>query len=91
MNYHLLHVLLSSVLACGGIYNESSGILRSPSYSYSNYPNNLYCVYSLHVSSSRVIIIRYIRKKKENVFSSVHRKAALLTDSMSSHGGLAGI
>ncbi|NP_445784.3 cubilin precursor [Rattus norvegicus] len=46
-------------ITCGGIYNESSGILRSPSYSYSNYPNNLYCVYSLHVRSSRVIIIRF--------------------------------
>uniref|UniRef100_A0A8C6W9S3 Cubilin n=1 Tax=Nannospalax galili TaxID=1026970 RepID=A0A8C6W9S3_NANGA len=44
---------------CGGIYNRSTVLLKSPSYSYTNYPNNVYCVYSIHVRSSRVVLVRF--------------------------------
>ncbi|XP_021504160.1 cubilin isoform X2 [Meriones unguiculatus] len=47
------------VTSCGGIYNASSGIIRSPSFLFSNYPNNVYCVYSINVRRDRVILLRF--------------------------------
>ncbi|XP_035298709.1 cubilin isoform X2 [Cricetulus griseus] len=47
------------VTTCGGIYNKSIGLLRSPSDSSTNYPNNVYCVYTIYVRSNRVILLRF--------------------------------
>ncbi|XP_051007258.1 cubilin [Acomys russatus] len=47
------------VTTCGGSYSVSPGVLQSPSFSTSNYPNNAYCVYSIHVQSSRVILLSF--------------------------------
>lgn len=57
-----LYVLLASVAACGGVYNFSSGIVNSPAYSYTDYPNNLYCLYTVTVREDRVIQIKYVSK-----------------------------
>ncbi|KAK7823854.1 hypothetical protein U0070_020525 [Myodes glareolus] len=46
------------ITSCGGTYNKSYGILSSPSF-YSRYPNNVYCVYSISVSSDKVILLRF--------------------------------
>nr|XP_044991063.1 cubilin [Jaculus jaculus] len=47
------------ITTCGGIYNASTGIITSPSYSYANYPNNLYCLYTISVTSDRVVLLRF--------------------------------
>lgn len=47
------------VTTCGGIYNKSTGLIRSPSDSSTSYPNNVYCVYSISVRSNRVILLRF--------------------------------
>lgn len=47
------------VANCGGIYSGTYGVLNSPSFSYTNYPNNVYCVYSLQVRNDRLILLRF--------------------------------
>ncbi|XP_041486764.1 cubilin isoform X1 [Microtus oregoni] len=46
------------ITSCGGTYNKSYGVLSSPSF-YSRYPNDVYCVYSISVSSNKVILLRF--------------------------------
>ncbi|XP_040824205.1 cubilin [Ochotona curzoniae] len=47
------------ITSCGGVYNFSSGIVNSPAYSYTDYPNNLYCLYTVTVREDRVIQIKF--------------------------------
>nr|XP_020016661.1 cubilin-like [Castor canadensis] len=48
-----------SIIPCGGTYNYSTGTIRSPSYSISNYPNNIFCVYTITVRENRVILLKF--------------------------------
>ncbi|MBZ3891922.1 Cubilin [Sciurus carolinensis] len=48
-----------SITTCGGTFNFSSGIIRSPSYLQSDYPNNLYCVYTITVRNDRVVLLKF--------------------------------
>lgn len=52
----------SSVAACGGLFNFSTGIIRSPAYSYSDYPNDMHCLYNVTVSDDKVILLKYVRR-----------------------------
>ncbi|KAM6215214.1 cubilin [Rhynchocyon petersi] len=47
------------ITPCGGVFNFSSGIILSPAYSYSNYPNNMYCVYTITVRVDKVIQLKF--------------------------------
>ncbi|XP_006894385.1 PREDICTED: cubilin-like [Elephantulus edwardii] len=47
------------ITSCGGIFNFSTGIIRSPSYSYSDYPNNMYCLYTITVRVDKVIQLKF--------------------------------
>ncbi|XP_071475764.1 cubilin [Marmota flaviventris] len=44
--------------SCGGTFN-SFGVIRSPSYLNSDYPNNLYCVYNITVRNDRVVLLKF--------------------------------
>ncbi|XP_015441120.1 cubilin isoform X1 [Pteropus alecto] len=45
---------------CGGLFHFSTGIIRSPSYSYSDYPSNMHCLYNITVSDDKVILLKFI-------------------------------
>uniref|UniRef100_U3KLX7 Cubilin n=1 Tax=Oryctolagus cuniculus TaxID=9986 RepID=U3KLX7_RABIT len=47
------------ITSCGGVFNFSSGIIKSPSYSYTDYPNNLYCLYTITVRNNKVIHLKF--------------------------------
>uniref|UniRef100_A0A8C3YL53 Cubilin n=1 Tax=Catagonus wagneri TaxID=51154 RepID=A0A8C3YL53_9CETA len=47
------------ITPCGGTFNLSSGILKSPSYSHSDYPNNMHCLYSITGRDDRVILLKF--------------------------------
>lgn len=57
-----LHIPLSSVAACGGAFNFSTGLITSPAYSVSDYPNDMYCWYNITVGDNRVILLKYVRQ-----------------------------
>ncbi|XP_036315022.1 cubilin [Pipistrellus kuhlii] len=48
------------ITSCGGVFNFSTGIIRSPAYSYSAYPNDMYCLYNITVSGDKVILLKFI-------------------------------
>ncbi|KAB1253793.1 Cubilin [Camelus dromedarius] len=48
------------ITPCGGVFNLSTGIVKSPSYSYSDYPNDMRCVYTITVRDDRVIQLKYV-------------------------------
>ncbi|XP_036131390.1 cubilin [Molossus molossus] len=48
------------ITSCGGVFNFSSGLIRSPAYSYSDYPNDLYCLYNITVRDHKVILLKFI-------------------------------
>lgn len=47
------------ITPCGGTFNLSFGIIKSPSYSYSNYPNDMHCLYTVTVRDDRVIQLKF--------------------------------
>ncbi|EPQ16888.1 Cubilin [Myotis brandtii] len=47
------------ITSCGGVFNFSTGIIKSPAYSYSDYPNNMYCLYNITVRDNKVILLKY--------------------------------
>ncbi|KAG8573749.1 hypothetical protein GDO81_012532 [Engystomops pustulosus] len=44
---------------CGGTYNRSSGTLRSPTHSFTNYHNNMNCTYLITVEENKVIELKF--------------------------------
>lgn len=58
----VLCIFPSSIAACGGVFNFSTGIIKSPAYSYSDYPNNMYCLYNITVRDNKVILLKYVRQ-----------------------------
>ncbi|XP_008147050.2 cubilin [Eptesicus fuscus] len=48
------------ITSCGGVFNFSTGIIKSPAYSYSDYPNNVYCLYNITVRDDKVILLKFI-------------------------------
>uniref|UniRef100_A0A8C5UZ61 Cubilin n=1 Tax=Microcebus murinus TaxID=30608 RepID=A0A8C5UZ61_MICMU len=48
-----------TIHSCGSVFNSSYGILKSPAYSYSDYPNDLHCLYTIIVSDNRVILLKF--------------------------------
>lgn len=53
---------LSSFAACGGVFNFSTGVIKSPAYSYSDYPNNIQCSYTIVGRDDRVLQLKYVRQ-----------------------------
>ena len=53
---------LSSFAACGGVFNFSTGVIKSPAYSYSDYPNNIQCSYTIIGRDDRVLQLKYVRQ-----------------------------
>ncbi|XP_003786834.1 cubilin [Otolemur garnettii] len=47
------------ITPCGGVFNFSSGIIKSPAYSYSNYPNDMYCLYTILASDDKVMQLKF--------------------------------
>lgn len=56
----VLYTFPSFLVACGGMFNFSTGIIRSPAYSYSAYPNDVYCLYNITVRGDKVILLKYV-------------------------------
>ncbi|XP_072010324.1 cubilin [Engystomops pustulosus] len=44
---------------CGGTYNRSSGTLRSPTHSFTNYHNNMNCTYLITIEENKVIELKF--------------------------------
>ncbi|XP_049633697.1 cubilin [Suncus etruscus] len=47
-------------MPCGGRFNYTVGYIRSPGYSFSDYPNNVHCQYIITVREDRVIQLKFI-------------------------------
>ncbi|ELK28521.1 Cubilin [Myotis davidii] len=47
------------ITSCGGVFNFSTGIIKSPAYSYSDYPNDMYCLYNITVRDNKVILLKF--------------------------------
>ncbi|KAM7237074.1 hypothetical protein CapIbe_011318 [Capra ibex] len=47
------------ITSCGGVFNLSTGVIKSPLYTYSNYPDNMHCLYTITVRSNRVIQLKF--------------------------------
>ncbi|XP_008565950.1 PREDICTED: cubilin [Galeopterus variegatus] len=47
------------IISCGGVFNFSSGFIRSPAYSYTDYPNDMHCLYNITVRDNRVIQLKF--------------------------------
>uniref|UniRef100_A0A8C5PBH1 Cubilin n=1 Tax=Leptobrachium leishanense TaxID=445787 RepID=A0A8C5PBH1_9ANUR len=43
------------MIPCGGTFNASSGLLRSPTYTFTDYHNNMNCSYSITVQENRIV------------------------------------
>ncbi|KAM8967664.1 cubilin [Pelodytes ibericus] len=48
-----------STFSCGGTYNTSSGVLRSPTHSFTAYHNNMNCSYSITVQENTIVELRF--------------------------------
>ncbi|KAI4575387.1 hypothetical protein MJG53_011590 [Ovis ammon polii x Ovis aries] len=55
----ILCISPTSIPACGGAFNLSTGVIKSPLYTYSNYPDNMHCLYTITVRSNRVIQLKF--------------------------------
>ncbi|KAI4562255.1 hypothetical protein MJT46_011217 [Ovis ammon polii x Ovis aries] len=55
----ILCISPTSIPACGGVFNLSTGVIKSPLYTYSNYPDNMHCLYTITVRSNRVIQLKF--------------------------------
>ncbi|KAM4705286.1 LOW QUALITY PROTEIN: cubilin [Rhinophrynus dorsalis] len=47
------------ILPCGGTFNASSGVLRSPTHSYTEYHNNMNCTYHITVQDNKIIELKF--------------------------------
>ncbi|XP_023561215.1 cubilin [Octodon degus] len=47
------------ITSCGGVYNSSTGTIRSPSYLDSTYPNNVYCLYNIFVGNDKMVLLKF--------------------------------
>ncbi|XP_004605400.2 cubilin [Sorex araneus] len=47
------------ITSCGGRFNFSVGVITSPAYSYSDYPNNVHCRYTIAVRDDRVVQLKF--------------------------------
>uniref|UniRef100_A0A8C0RW72 Cubilin n=1 Tax=Canis lupus familiaris TaxID=9615 RepID=A0A8C0RW72_CANLF len=47
------------ITSCGGVFNVSTGVIKSPAYSYSDYPNNIYCLYTIVGRDDRVVQLKF--------------------------------
>ncbi|XP_004716072.1 cubilin [Echinops telfairi] len=47
------------IASCGGMFNFSTGIIRSPAYSHSDYPNHMYCLYTITVEENKLIQLKF--------------------------------
>ncbi|XP_058537778.1 cubilin isoform X1 [Neofelis nebulosa] len=47
------------ITPCGGVFNFSIGVIRSPAYAHSDYPNNIYCLYTIIGREDRVIQLKF--------------------------------
>ncbi|XP_031795774.1 cubilin [Sarcophilus harrisii] len=48
-----------TILPCGGVFNSSIGIIKSPAYSRANYANDLECSYLITVTNDKVIALKF--------------------------------
>ncbi|XP_069504454.1 cubilin [Ambystoma mexicanum] len=49
------------VLACGGTFNATFGVISSPTYSFTEYHNNMNCTYRITVEPNRVVELKFNR------------------------------
>uniref|UniRef100_A0A4X2M7T4 Cubilin n=1 Tax=Vombatus ursinus TaxID=29139 RepID=A0A4X2M7T4_VOMUR len=47
------------IISCGGRFNSSFGVIRSPAYSQANYPNDINCSYLIAVRNDKVIALKF--------------------------------
>ncbi|XP_044150585.1 LOW QUALITY PROTEIN: cubilin [Bufo gargarizans] len=45
--------------SCGGTFNRTSGTIRSPTHSFTNYHNNMNCTYLLTAEENRIIELKF--------------------------------
>ncbi|KAM5338742.1 cubilin [Glossophaga mutica] len=48
------------ITSCGGAFNFSTGLITSPAYSISDYPNDMHCWYNITVGNNKVILLKFI-------------------------------
>ncbi|XP_053323004.1 cubilin [Spea bombifrons] len=66
-----------SMIPCGGTFNRSSGVLRSPTHSFTNYHNNMNCTYSITVQENRIIELRFNQFELEAATSCLYDYVAV--------------
>ncbi|KAG8443219.1 hypothetical protein GDO86_011865 [Hymenochirus boettgeri] len=47
------------IIPCGGTFNATSGTLRSPTLSFTNYHNNMNCTYHITVQENKIIELKF--------------------------------
>ncbi|XP_069067650.1 cubilin [Pleurodeles waltl] len=47
------------ILPCGGTFNGSSGIISSPTYSFTDYHNNINCTYNITVENDKIVELKF--------------------------------
>ncbi|XP_068094350.1 cubilin [Hyperolius riggenbachi] len=47
------------VIPCGGIYNRTSGVIRSPTHSFTDYHNDMNCTYLITVPEDKIIELKF--------------------------------
>ncbi|KAM4028087.1 cubilin isoform 1-T1 [Anomaloglossus baeobatrachus] len=72
--------------SCGGTYNRTSGILRSPMHSITNYHNNMNCTYLITVEENRIIELKFNEFDLEES-SSCSRDYVSVYDGSNIYGG----
>ncbi|XP_036916668.1 cubilin [Sturnira hondurensis] len=48
------------ITSCGGAFNFSAGLISSPAYSLSDYPDDMSCWYNITVGDSKVVLLKFI-------------------------------
>ncbi|MEE6466792.1 hypothetical protein FKM82_007053 [Ascaphus truei] len=56
-----MHGFMASyrVIPCGGTFNTSSGIIRSPTHGYTSYHNNMNCTYHITVQGNKIVELKF--------------------------------
>ncbi|XP_020662303.3 cubilin [Pogona vitticeps] len=48
-----------TVISCGGVFNGTSGTIKSPTHSFTEYHHNMNCSYHIIVGSNRIVALKF--------------------------------
>ncbi|XP_075068011.1 cubilin [Mixophyes fleayi] len=77
-----MHGFMASyrVIPCGGTYNSTAGVIRSPMHSFTNYHNNMNCTYHITAQDNKIVELKF------NQFD-VEASSSCLYDSVAVYDG----